>query len=88
MIRAVGLDLVELPRIRKVLNAHPERFLTRHFTDDEVRYCLARRDPVPSLAARFAAKEAFQNKLPAYPTTSIAANVPIVDVELESSESS
>ncbi|MDZ7800101.1 MAG: 4'-phosphopantetheinyl transferase superfamily protein [Trueperaceae bacterium] len=64
MIRAVGLDLVDLSRIRKVLRAHPERFLSRHFTDDETRYCLARHDPVPSLAARFAAKEAFQKCWP------------------------
>jgi holo-[acyl-carrier protein] synthase len=60
MIVAVGLDLVELTRIRGVLERHPTRFLTRHFTPDEVRYCRTHRDPVPSLAARFAAKEAFQ----------------------------
>ncbi len=64
MIRAVGLDLVELSRVRGVLARHPERFLTRHFTPDEVRYCRTQRDPVPSLAARFAAKEAFQKCWP------------------------
>ncbi|MEX2501214.1 MAG: holo-ACP synthase [Trueperaceae bacterium] len=64
MIRAIGLDLVELSRIRGVLKRHPERFLTRHFTPDEVRYCRSQRDPVPSLAARFAAKEAFQKCWP------------------------
>jgi holo-[acyl-carrier protein] synthase len=60
VIEAVGLDLVELSRIRRVLERHPTRFMTRHFTPEEVRYCQAQRDPVPSLAARFAAKEAFQ----------------------------
>ena len=64
MIVAVGLDLVELARIRGVLDRHPTRFLTRHFTPDEVRYCREQRDPVPSLAARFAAKEAFQKCWP------------------------
>jgi len=64
MIVAVGLDLVELGRIRGVLDRHPDRFLTRHFTPEEVRYCHAQRDPVPSLAARFAAKEAFQKCWP------------------------
>lgn len=64
MIVAVGLDLVELDRIAAVWRAHPERFLTRHFTPDEVAYCRGRPDPLPSLAARFAAKEAFQKCWP------------------------
>ena len=64
MIEAVGLDLVELDRLRGVLRRHPRRFLTRHFTPEEVRYCEAQRDPIPSLAARFAAKEAFQKCWP------------------------
>lgn len=64
MIVAVGFDLVDLSRIRGVLERHPTRFLTRHFTPDEVHYCRAQRDPVPSLAARFAAKEAFQKCWP------------------------
>lgn len=64
MIRAVGLDVVELDRIRGVLDRHERRFLARHFTPDEVAYCRTHRDPVPSLAARFAAKEAFQKCWP------------------------
>ncbi len=64
MIQAVGLDLVELHRLRGVLERHPSRFLTRHFTPEEVAYCRAQRDPIPSLAARFAAKEAFQKCWP------------------------
>src|SRR5262249_57491385 len=35
-----------------------ERFVERVFTDDEIAYCRARRDPAPHFAARFAAKEA------------------------------
>ena len=60
MIVAVGLDLVELARIEAVWSRHPERFLERHFTQDEIAFCRAQADPLPSVAARFAAKEAFQ----------------------------
>lgn len=60
MIVAVGLDLVELLRIKGIWQRHPERFLYRHFTAQEIRYCRAKADPLPSVAARFAAKEAFQ----------------------------
>ena len=40
-----------------------ERFLHRVFTDAEVAYCTRQRDPVPSLAGRFAAKEATMKAL-------------------------
>jgi len=64
VIIAVGLDIIELTRVRSVWRRHPERFLERHFTPEELRYCLAKHDPTSSLAARFAAKEAFQKCWP------------------------
>ncbi len=64
MIVAVGLDVVDLERVRGVLERHPERFLSRHFHPDEVAALRLRHDLVPGLAARFAAKEAFQKCWP------------------------
>ena len=60
MIVAVGLDLVELSRIKKIWQKHPKRFLYRHFTSEEIIFCRSKVDPLPSIAARIAAKEAFQ----------------------------
>jgi len=60
VIVAVGLDLVEIERVRRAYLAHPQRFLARCFTPEETAFAVARRDPAPALAARFAAKEAFQ----------------------------
>ncbi len=61
MIIAIGVDLIELHRIEKILSSSSgERFLERTFSKVELEYCLAKKNPVPSLAARFAAKEAFQ----------------------------
>lgn len=57
-IKGVGVDLVMIPRMRKVVERWQDRFLRRVFTDAEIAYCQKRRDPVPHLAARFAAKEA------------------------------
>ena len=54
-----GIDIVEVDRIRELLDRHGNRFLDRCFSADEVAY--ARRRPVREaehLAARFAAKEA------------------------------
>lgn len=59
MVIGMGLDLVSIERIRRFRDRHGERGLRRLFTDAELAYCLSRADPAPSLAARFAAKEAF-----------------------------
>ena len=64
MVIAVGLDIVELDRIQGVWNRHRDRFLERHFHPDELSYCLQKPHPLPSLAVRFAAKEAFQKTWP------------------------
>jgi holo-[acyl-carrier protein] synthase len=61
VIVSIGVDLIELHRIRKIMTSSSRaRFLERTFNPQELRYCLEKADPVPSLAARFAAKEAFQ----------------------------
>ncbi len=60
MIRAVGIDMIELVRIKEVWQRHPSRFLYRHFTAEEITFVRTQSDPLPSVAARFAAKEAFQ----------------------------
>ena len=62
-IIGLGMDATEIPRVRDVLARHGDRFLHRIFTDAEIAYCTRRRDPVPSLAGRFAAKEAAMKAL-------------------------
>jgi len=59
MILGIGTDLAPHSRIERLLARHGERALARLFTEAEREYCLALARPVPSLAARFAAKEAF-----------------------------
>jgi holo-[acyl-carrier protein] synthase len=62
-IIGLGFDATDIPRVREVFTRHGERFLRRVFTDEEIAYCTRQRDPVPSLAARFAAKEAAMKAL-------------------------
>ena len=57
-VRGIGVDLALISRVREVVERWDERFLRRVFTDREIAYCRRRRDPIPHLAARFAAKEA------------------------------
>ena len=58
---SVGIDLVEVPRIRQLLERRGERLLVRLFSPGEIEYALRARPPLSyqRLAARFAAKEAF-----------------------------
>lgn len=57
MIRGVGVDAVDIERFRTMLARTP-RTRERLFTDEELAYVTPKADPVRSLAARFAAREA------------------------------
>src|ERR687896_507170 len=62
-IIGIGLDATDLPRVAQLLTRYGDRFLHRVFTEGEIAYCSRRRDPVPHLAGRFAAKEAAMKAL-------------------------
>lgn len=54
----LGCDVIEVERVKGVVERQGERFLQRVFTEEERAYCLGKGHPYPHLAARFAAKEA------------------------------
>jgi holo-[acyl-carrier protein] synthase len=58
ILLGLGCDLIEVERIRGVMERQGERFLARVFTDEERAYCGGLKNPHPHLAARWAAKEA------------------------------
>lgn len=62
-IIGLGVDLTDIPRIAASYERFGERFLRRVFTEGEIAYCMRRRDPTPSLAGRFASKEAAMKAL-------------------------
>lgn len=57
-IIGLGLDATDIDRIAAAIERYGDRFLRRVFTDGEIAYCTARREPAIHFAARFAAKEA------------------------------
>ncbi|MBK8902713.1 MAG: holo-ACP synthase [Anaerolineaceae bacterium] len=57
---AVGVDMIEIARIERGIQRHGDRFLQRFFTGQEIAYCNGR---IPSLAGRFAVKEAVSKAL-------------------------
>ena len=61
-IIGLGTDIVEVRRIKKF--ASKKGALERIFSDEEISYCLSRKNSYEHLAVRFAAKEAVYKALP------------------------
>lgn len=59
----IGVDLVEISRIKAIYRRHGKKFFDRVLTREEQSYCLTKGDPYPSIAARVAAKEAVAKAL-------------------------
>src|SRR2546430_10316065 len=57
-VLGIGVDLVECARIERSLDRFGEKFLSRVFTEGEIKYSMSMKFPARHLAARFAAKEA------------------------------
>ena len=58
MIIGIGLDVIEVSRIKSTVSRWGSRFEKRVFTDKEISYCNCKKDRFQRLACRFAAKEA------------------------------
>jgi len=63
MIYGIGTDIVEIPRVKAVLDRFGMRFARRILCEPELKRFSAHRNPVAYLAKRFAAKEAFTKAL-------------------------
>ncbi len=58
MIQGIGIDIIEIERIKEAINKGGERFVRRVFTNLEINYCNKKRLKYQHFAVRFAAKEA------------------------------
>ena len=56
----IGVDIENIDRFELSEGGLQESFFKRIYTDEELKYCLAKAKPSQHLAARFAAKEAIQ----------------------------
>ena len=58
VIVGIGVDIVEVGRVKDILSRYRDRFLRRVFTDDEAAYAKKSVREAERLAGRFAVKEA------------------------------
>ena len=56
-ILGIGTDIIECPRIGKMIEQHGELFLRRVYTEREIRYCQSRKHAIEHVAGLCAAKE-------------------------------
>jgi len=78
MIQGIGIDVVEVARLRASVERRGERFLRRVFTPEEVAFCTSRPRRYEHLAARFAAKEAVLKAL----GTGLSGGASLLEVEV------
>jgi holo-[acyl-carrier protein] synthase len=63
MVIGIGIDIIEIDRIKKSVDTFGDSFLNKIYTKNELDYCLAKHNKYQHLAARFAAKEAIYKAL-------------------------
>lgn len=63
MVLGIGIDIIEIDRIKRSVEKFGDQFLNKIFTKGELDYSLSKKNKYQHLAARFAAKEAIAKSL-------------------------
>jgi len=63
MVLGLGIDIIEIARVKKSIDRFGDKFLEKVFTEGEIRYCSSKFNKYQHYAARFAAKEAVYKAL-------------------------
>lgn len=79
MIKGIGVDIVEIDKIKKVDKRNKGKFIYKIFTPKEITYCKAQVNPYQHFAARFAAKEALLKSF----GLGIISGVSLKDIEVK-----
>ena len=63
MVLGVGIDIIEIDRIKESIDKFGDQFLNKVFTKKEIEYSVSKVNKYQHFAARFAAKEAIYKAL-------------------------
>lgn len=78
MVLGIGIDVMEVPRVERLLSKATDRFLRRFFTKKEIAYCNTNRQKSRRFAAIFAGKESLLKAL----GTGWRAGIRFADIEI------
>ena len=83
MIYGIGVDIIEIDRIKNSLKRFANHFEDKVFTIKEINYCRSKAEPSIHFAGRFAIKEAVMKSL----GKGLGQNISWKDIEVENIES-
>ncbi len=63
MIKGVGIDIIDVKRIKKIIDKYGDKFFNRILTENEIKYCKSFSKPDLHFAGRFASKEAYSKSI-------------------------
>ena len=82
MIYGIGIDIIDIRRIKRVINKYGNRFKRKCFHENEIKTCEKRFNTEESFAKRYAAKEACAKAL----GTGLARGVFWKDIEVKNNK--
>ena len=63
MTKGLGIDIVEVARIKGLMEKYGDKFFQRILTENEIKYCKSYPNPELHFAGRFASKEAYSKSI-------------------------
>jgi holo-[acyl-carrier-protein] synthase len=63
MVKGIGIDIIEIKRIKDLMEKYGEKFFSRILTGNEIAYCKSFAYPELHFAGRFASKEAYSKAI-------------------------
>jgi len=63
MIRGIGIDIIEVSRIKRMMERYGDKFFQRILTEKEIAYCKGFVNSELHFAGRFASKEAYSKAI-------------------------
>jgi holo-[acyl-carrier protein] synthase len=82
MIKGIGIDIIDIKRIKRLIDEYGERFFQRILTEKEIEYCKTFSKPELHFAGRFASKEAYSKSI----GTGISKDFKWKDIEILNDE--
>ena len=63
MVKGIGIDIIDIKRIKRIIEQFGDRFFEKILTEKEIAYCKSFSKPDLHFAGRFAAKEAYSKSI-------------------------
>jgi len=82
LIKGTGIDIVEVARIKRMMDRYGDKFFERILTGKEIAYCKSFVNAEVHFAGRFASKEAYSKAI----GTGISRNFGWKDIEILNDE--